>query len=1153
MQIGELFEKKIDRPIEGVIKADDLSRIKLEIEEYVITNEVGQRLEVLFESYTDYMGANGVWISGFFGSGKSHLLKMLAYLLENNDVDGKSVIDYFLPKCDENAMLKGLISKVGKFPSKSILFNIDQKADTISKTETDALLAVFVKVFDEMQGYYGKQAYIAKFEKVLDRRGLLDDFKKEYEKTAGKSWDQGREEIILEKHNVAKAYAEVSGEPLDVHKNIIDAYRQDYKLSIEDFAKEVSDYINKQGKDFHINFFADEVGQYIANNVKLMTNLQTIAESLATKCNGQAWLFVTAQEDMGKVIGQFNEDSANDFSKIQDRFKTRLKLTSQNVDEVIQRRLLKKSEAGADQVEEIYDHQKNNFGTLFDFTDGATKYQNYRDKKHFTNAYPFIPYQFTLFQSSIENLSLHNAFEGKHSSVGERSMLGVFQEVAVKISDKPLGQLAPFDLMYEGISTALKAQLQRAILNANQHLGNPFAVRLLRALLLVKYVKGFNATPRNLRVLVQDSFEQDIVALQKEVQVALDLLFTQTYVQRNGDTYEYLTDEEKDIEEEIKRENAEPGEIQKELDAILFTEVIREPKIRYGETNVDYRFTRKIDDHIMGQEQELSIHFVTPFSENTGNLTTLQGNSLGKSEMMVVLPPNQRLVQELQLYVKTNTFIRKNRTTAQQDSRQMILAMKANQNIERFSQIKTQLKELISQANFIVSGNLVEISGEDPRTRIIKAFDELIVRTYPNLLMIKDKNYKEEDIHRLLEFNKGAMLDVDLNEAEMEVFSYIQSNKSIGVNTTMKNLVDRFSTKPYGWHLAAVQCIVAILVGRGKIELKSDGNTLENQTLEQGLKNTQSHNNVLVIPQAVFNPQQIQGLKDFFGKFFDQPARCDEPKLLANETKEAFIALEGDLRELRAEHSQYPFLEALQEPIQKIEDLFSKDYSYYLTDLPGRKDEFMQMKKDLIDPIQSFMHSTNRDIYDQARRFIATETPNLEAIGNGRSQKIKDILNHPECYKGNSMKEAKDLITGLQADIKEMLVSVKEEASLRCDRLAKDIQNLPHFEDLEKTQKAEIGEIYDDYKRQIEGQNWISVIRDQVARYEVKQNDVMSKVINWAEKKEGEKVELVSLQHVADTYEKTILENLDDIEQFLTELKDQLLKVIKENKRIRIK
>ena len=73
----------------------------------------------------------------------------------------------------------------------------------------------------------------------------------------------------------------------------------------------------------------DEVGQYIAEHTKLMTNLQTIAESLATKCKGRAWIIVTAQEDMDTVIGDMNQQKSNDFTKIQARFKNRMKLTSQ--------------------------------------------------------------------------------------------------------------------------------------------------------------------------------------------------------------------------------------------------------------------------------------------------------------------------------------------------------------------------------------------------------------------------------------------------------------------------------------------------------------------------------------------------------------------------------------------------------------------------------------------------------------------------------------------------------------------------------------------------------------------------------------------------------------------------------------------------------
>ncbi|MGB3217903.1 MAG: DUF6079 family protein, partial [Anaerolineae bacterium] len=161
MPLATIFAKPINRPIEGVIKADDEASLKLEVEEYVLTNEVARRLETFLAAYTHYEGANGVWVSGFFGSGKSHLLKTLALLLENRVIDGVPVLDLFLPTCGDNEILRGDLKRAVAIPSKSILFNIDQKADIISKTQVDALLAVFVKVFDEMGGYYGKQGHIA--------------------------------------------------------------------------------------------------------------------------------------------------------------------------------------------------------------------------------------------------------------------------------------------------------------------------------------------------------------------------------------------------------------------------------------------------------------------------------------------------------------------------------------------------------------------------------------------------------------------------------------------------------------------------------------------------------------------------------------------------------------------------------------------------------------------------------------------------------------------------------------------------------------------------------------------------------------------------------------------------------------------------------
>ena len=247
-----------------------------------------------------------------------------------------------------------------------------------------------------------------------------------------------------------------------------------------------------------------------------------------------------------------NTQQASDFTKIQARFNTRMPLTSKNVDEVIQKRLLAKNDLGKQILEVVYKQQVNNFGTLFDFSDGSQTYKNFRSENHFIDSYPFIPYQFTLFQMVLKSLSEHNGFEGKHSSVGERSMLAVFQDVAKLVSNDEVGHLATFDLMYQGIRNVLKSQIQQTVQIAENNLGNEFAIRVLKALFLVKYVKGFKATIHNLSVLMTDQFDQDLPSLQKKVQEAVNLLEQQTYIQRNGDQYEFLTDEEKDIENEIK-------------------------------------------------------------------------------------------------------------------------------------------------------------------------------------------------------------------------------------------------------------------------------------------------------------------------------------------------------------------------------------------------------------------------------------------------------------------------------------------------------------------------------------------------------------------------------------------------------------------------
>ncbi len=1189
MKLSTIFEKPVDRPIEGVIKADDEASLRLELEEYVLTNEVEKRLEAFLNAYNSYQGANGVWVSGFFGSGKSHLLKMLALLLENRQIDGKAAIEWFLPKCGDNEFLRGELKRAVAIPSKSILFNIDQKADVISKAEFDALLSVFVKVFNEMRGYYGKQGHIAHFERDLDSRGLYEKFKAEYESVAGRAWTTGREQALLESQNIARAYAQVTGDPESSAVGILDKYRQEYRVSIEDFAEEVKAYIDRQAPQFRLNFYVDEVGQYIAEHIKLMTNLQTIAESLATKCQGRAWVIVTAQEDMNTVIGEMGRQQSNDFTKIQDRFANRMKLTSQDVAEVIQKRLLLKKDDGVTLLLGVYQEQVNNFKTLFDFADGSQTYRNFQDQEHFVNSYPFIPYQFALFQAAIQNLSQQNAFEGRHSSVGERSMLGVFQEVAVKIRDKEVGQLATFDLMFEGIRSTLKSSIQSAILMAEGHLDSPFAVRLLKALFLVKYVREFKATVRNLCVLMLEGFEQDLGQLRTRVQEALNLLEQQTYIQRNGELYEYLTDEEKDIEQEIKNTEVETPVVTAELEQLIFDAVIKNRKIRYT-NGQDYSYSRKLDDRLQSREYELAIHIITPFNENIGNESILQMQSMGRDELLVIMPADDRLVRDLMMYKRTDKYIQQNISLTQQEVVRRILTEKGVQNQKRQAELKERVRCLLGKAKLLIAGTEVELSGEDAQNRITLGFHELIAKTYPNLRMLRDISYSEDMIGNCLQHSEEGLFAGDvttLAESEQEMLAAIQSNHRGGIRTTLKALIEKFERKPYGWYYAAILCALAKLCARGKVEVRADGNLLEDDALERALRNSHNHSNVILDPQVEFTASQVRSLKEFYADFFDRPAGVGEAKALGKETATAFQTLRSELTPLADQAAQYPFLSTLQPVIEKLGELCNKPYTWYLTELKNQEDDLLDLKEQVLDPVRRFMNGAQKGIYDEAREFVSDQKPNFDYISSDKLAEIQGTLNDSHCFKGNKIQTLKSLVDALKTDIKARLQQEISSTQEQVNTLRERLCSMEEFSALSPEQQQQLTRPFDEICEFLDTQSLVAVIRDKQRQFaEIEYTHLLERMMGWATptpsptpsgaalpSSEGESgaasyagatvsntsakvseaaCQLVSCQSVQVTFDRAWLSTEEDVDRYLAAMRQALVAEIQSGKRIQI-
>ena len=1171
MQLTDIFAKDVQRPIEGVIKADDTRHLGTEVDEYVLTNEAAKGLELLLEAYTNYSNANGVWISGFFGSGKSHLLKMLAHLL--GDVDGDDfprdrVSESFRAKATD-AFLPPLLDKADRIPAKSLLFNIDQKANLISKDQTDALLRVFVKVFDESRGYYGDQGHVARFERQLDEEGQLDAFKDAFLEVSGRNWVDRRVSFALPtvRHQVNNAYARVTGIDPASAPDILKTYQDTYSVSIEDFADEVSAWLDKQPAGYRLNFFVDEVGQFIGSNTQLMLNLQTIAESLNTKCGGRAWVFVTSQEDMDKVVGDRTKQQGNDFSKIQARFATRVKLTSADVEEVIRKRLLEKNDRGAQVLEAVYAQESANFKTLFDFTDGAKTYRNFTDEAHFVGSYPFVSYQFPLFQAAIEGISDHNVFEGRNSSVGERSMLGVVQQVAKDIGDVEIGTLATFDQLFAGIRASLKSAAQRSIDRAERDLPDAdspvskLAVQLLKALFLVKYVESFQATPRNLTVLVYNQFGLDLPALSKRVQKALTLLETQTYVQRNGNIYEYLTNEEQVIEEEIKNVEIDSSEVSTRLNKILSGDVVKTSKLRYSRNGQDFPFGYKLDDQAFGQQRELTLHFITP--EYPYEPGEVRMHSAGKDELRVILAPDDRVLADLRLLIRTEKYTKRKQTSSLSPIEEQILRTKATHNAQREKELVERIRRAVGRADLVINAADVTVASQDAAARITDGFQDLIARTYTQLNLLDGRTYSEQEVARFANFDQSGMVeDVSIHALAApaeEILSYLLQRDRLGEQVTVKKIIDHFQAKPYGWDLASIECVIAWLIGSSKITLTVDSNILKRSEVAALLRNTQKHSYAIVAPQKTFDQRKIAALRSFCTDFFDEPGVPRDPLELARYTSERLRAKSDELK-ARVSGSKYPFVTQLEAPIALLESVTGKPDEWYLTDF-GIADDLLDAKCDIIDPIQAFLGGAQRKIYDEATELLASNASNLGYLPSGSSEEVVQLLGDPQAFRGNRMTRLKAASMQLVELIDAALATHRGSAAADIDIRWESLQASAIFLDATVDAQHRAEQQFEAALERIGAEQQIAVVREIANEFEQRSYPNILDQLDAAPRSVADEggvdplptipvKQTVSIKSINPTGIQDVIETRDDVERYLDALRVALVQKLDDGKRI---
>lgn len=892
MKIQDLFEKQIGRPINGVIKADqsDADSVWQELDEYVVTRELDRHFRSFIDAYlgggrerdeTASASRNGVWVSGFFGSGKSHFIKILSYLIENRTAtkDGvsRSALDFFEGKI-EDRMLAADMKRAIQGKAEVILFNVDSKADG---QDEQAILRVFLRVFNEKLGFSADHPHIAHLERYLANSGKLEAFKASFLKHSGGEWVEERDAYQFHTDAMMEALGEAIGMGSQDADAWFNRFEADFKPTIENFARWVAEYLDRSGTD-RIVFLADEIGAFIGRDGRMMTNLQTVVENLGTVCKGRAWVIVTSQADMDAVLDDLRAERANDFSKIQGRFRTRLSLSGAHANEVIQRRILEKKDTAATQLEALYSSKADILRNQVSFRDTGMTFKSYADEHDFAAVYPFVPYQFQLVQKVFDASRRHGA-TGAHLAKGERSMLDAFQTAALAVASDGIGRLVAFHQFYPAIESFLEDIVRRAIKSVDDNTSlKPFDAEVLKTLFLIRYIDEIKGNIDNLVTLFVDEIDCDRLALKRQIEESLQRLEGQTLVNRNGENYYFLTNEERDISKEIQLVQNSSAEETKLLNEVIFDEVIRNiarGKFRHKSTGNDFDISRITDGHPYTARVDgaLVLHVVTPLGDDYSSYedaaATLKSME-NDGQVIIRLDNDKDLAREVRRFLQTEKLISRKSGT-QGGSVDRILREQGHENIERRSRIKVILDRLLQSGRVYAAGQRLESKSASPLAIVDEALEYLVDNTFSKLELLTTRHDDaRKEIPAVLREDNDGGFDLEGGETNIaalkEVRDYVALMDSASKQTVLFDLAAKFARRPYGWNEWETVLLIARLVAKGEVSLASDGNTLQRTKIWDAVEGPNKWRRVTVHLRKAISKDTLQKVRelgrDMFGK-----------------------------------------------------------------------------------------------------------------------------------------------------------------------------------------------------------------------------------------------------------------------------------------------
>ena len=1180
MKLRELYSKPINRAVNPAVSATkfDPETEQVEIQEYVFTDEIINGLFRILDAIKNNRPYDhvGIWIDGYYGSGKSHFLKYLDYCITPHTrdaamqrlLDAVMAIDPLDEKHNISFDYEQLLSIANWLKRATIdtcIFNLETSYDN-STDKKKAFLHVFWNEFNGKRGFNKFNITLAQnLEKPLQEKGVFEAFKERIAEEGGDWNDPGMAADLIDNEldwvlDIAKELAPTLSVD-SIRERII---KRDTILSIDRFGMELASYLKDKGDDYRLILLADEVSQFINKERDRYLNLQEIITKLSEACQNKIWVACAAQQDLSEIMDDCNIAEEKDKEgKIKGRFEVKVSLKGTQPEVITQKRILDKKEEVKPDLEELYDRQKAAFDLQFKL---PNSYSSYESKEDFVAYYPFVPYQFKLIMQ-VFNSFLALGYVAKEVKGNERSIIKVIHSTAKANADAELGKFISFDELYnnmfeEGLQARGQKAVDNAIRMARTYERDPkLTIRVVNVLFMICNISQtdklvFPATIDNVTSLLVNNMETPRLTIKNEVEKIVEFLCDNNIIRREqgkqgaADTYTFYSEEEMKVAQLIQSQVADNNTQAEQLKEIFgkYISALKN-KEQYMTRFFSVGLSIKQRSFLHTNNPDVVVEFAVDTDYDNVDTLALQNQP---NRMVYYLGPqlrsNKRLYNAFYWYCQANLYMA---TPAAKNGDVKTHAEFTKRAQELYTYVIAPEMQKIVDTCPIVSGQSVidetELAHKKGNDRYRLAITKHLSNIFTKASLVNSPTIP----HTTEQLKRSILRDIQpgdyegknavLTDAEHEVEIYL--NKQF-MEVNVADVLTKFSKAPYGWDNICTLYVINELVRRHN----RDYSYSNNPNVETSLVANRivSEYNKFTLRQAkVISPQVIQEFiaawKDIFG-LSAAPANTDSTQLFRMchdvESERSLACMIKGYKEIEQQILAYPFVSPIREAIYMFEKWLSErdPLKFFQTVTADREKAHALI--DLCKEVVQFTHD-QLSTYRTLRQFVDDNQYNFAFVpmdiqcAVGEITKVKD---DPWPIAGlRSYIKLQRQLSGALDDVRNQLRSQVREAYAETFAQLREICLKSMVkEDILPNEDATI-HLKSSPSNILQLQNNLST--------EAFYREQVKAILEAMPKDEDEKVKEVK-QITLNTKTPHPLQTIADIDDYLSKLRTQLIRVI---------